>query len=135
MRVLPRDRSTRYTVRRVEALSIKHVAIDGKTLRGSGTAKLGPLHLVSAVATGQRLSVGQVAVDAKSNEITANPWKIGRSMESRLASKASPRFCLQLANAVQMLTSGNSCGCYVSRYRFGISAPATKLNLAILHIW
>lgn len=56
-----------------EELSIKHVAIDGKTLRGSGTAKLGPLHLVSAWATGQRLSLGQVAVDAKSNEITAIP--------------------------------------------------------------
>ena len=31
-----------------ETLRIKHVAIDGKTLRGSGSAKLGPLHLVSA---------------------------------------------------------------------------------------
>src|SRR5579871_1318661 len=50
-----------------EALSIKHVAIDGKTLRGSGTAQRGPLHLVSAWATAQRLSLGQVAVDSKSN--------------------------------------------------------------------
>jgi predicted transposase YbfD/YdcC len=56
-----------------EALGIKHVAIDGKTLRGSGTAKLGPLHLVSAWATAQGLSLGQVAVDSKSNEITAIP--------------------------------------------------------------
>jgi predicted transposase YbfD/YdcC len=55
------------------ALRIQHVAIDGKTLRGSGSAKLGPLHLVSAWATAQRLSLGQVAVDAKSNEITAIP--------------------------------------------------------------
>ena len=55
------------------ALRIKHVAIDGKTLRGSGSAKLGPLHLVSAWATAQHLSLGQVAVDAKSNEITAIP--------------------------------------------------------------
>ncbi len=55
------------------ALRIKHVAIDGKTLRGSGSAKLGPLHLVSAWATDQHLSLGQVAVDAKSNEITAIP--------------------------------------------------------------
>src|SRR3954454_18246493 len=55
------------------ALTIKHVAIDGKTLRGSGSAQLGPLHLVSAWATAQRLSLGQVAVDAKSNEITAIP--------------------------------------------------------------
>jgi predicted transposase YbfD/YdcC len=55
------------------ALRIKHVAIDGKTLRRSGSAKLGPLHLVSAWATAQHLSLGQVAVDAKSNEITAIP--------------------------------------------------------------
>lgn len=55
------------------ALRIKHIAIDGKTLRGSGSAKLGPLHLVSAWATTQHLSLGQVAVDAKSNEITAIP--------------------------------------------------------------
>jgi predicted transposase YbfD/YdcC len=55
------------------ALHIRHIAIDGKTLRGSGSAKLGPLHLVSAWATAQQLSLGQVAVDAKSNEITAIP--------------------------------------------------------------
>jgi len=55
------------------ALRIKHIAIDGKTLRGSGSAKLGPLHLVSAWATAQHLSLGQVAVNAKSNEITAIP--------------------------------------------------------------
>ena len=55
------------------ALRIKPVAIDGKTLRGSGSAKLGPLHLVSAWATAQHLSLGQVAVDAKSNDITAIP--------------------------------------------------------------
>lgn len=55
------------------ALRIKHVAIDGKSLRGSGSAKLGPLHLVSAWASAQHLSLGQVAVDSKSNEITAIP--------------------------------------------------------------
>jgi predicted transposase YbfD/YdcC len=55
------------------ALRIKHVAIDGKTLRGSGSAELGPLHLVSAWATAHSLTLGQVAVDAKSNEITAIP--------------------------------------------------------------
>lgn len=55
------------------ALGIKHVAIDGKTLCGSASAQLGPLHLVSAWATAQHLSLGQVAVDAKSNEITAIP--------------------------------------------------------------
>jgi predicted transposase YbfD/YdcC len=54
-------------------LAVPHIAIDGKTLRGSGRADLGPLHLVSAWATDAHLSLGQVAVDAKSNEITAIP--------------------------------------------------------------
>ena len=54
-------------------LKVSHIAIDGKTLRGSGSSTLGPLHLVSAWATQYHLSLGQVAVAAKSNEITAIP--------------------------------------------------------------
>lgn len=56
-------------------LGIKRIALDGKTLRRSfdrGKGQ-GPLHLISAWATEQGLSLGQVAVDAKSNEITALP--------------------------------------------------------------
>jgi len=51
------------------------IAIDGKTLRASldRATNLGPLHVVSAWATRQRLSLGQVAVEEKSNEITAIP--------------------------------------------------------------
>lgn len=51
------------------------VAIDGKTLRRSfdrATAR-SALHLVSAWAVSQRLSIGCVAVDQQSNEITAIP--------------------------------------------------------------
>lgn len=59
------------------ALEIKHIAIDGKTLCGSGSLKLGPLHLVSAWASAQHLTLGQVAVEAKSNEITAIPVLLG----------------------------------------------------------
>jgi predicted transposase YbfD/YdcC len=53
----------------------KHIAIDGKTLRGSFDKAAGrnPLHLVSAWACEARLTLGQVAVDSKSNEITAIP--------------------------------------------------------------
>ena len=56
------------------------IAIDGKTARRSHDAKhgLGPLHLVSAWATKLGLSLGQVATDAKSNEITAIPELIDR---------------------------------------------------------
>jgi predicted transposase YbfD/YdcC len=57
------------------SLRLKHIAIDGKTLRHSGdsTRALKPLHLVSAWATECQLSLGQVAVADKSNEITAIP--------------------------------------------------------------
>jgi predicted transposase YbfD/YdcC len=56
-----------------EALGLSQIAIDGKTLRGSGTAGRQTLHLVSAWATANCLSLGQVAVAEKSNEITAIP--------------------------------------------------------------
>ncbi len=51
------------------------VAIDGKTLRRSHDRAKGKkaLHLVSAWASEARLVLGQVAVDEKSNEITAIP--------------------------------------------------------------
>ncbi len=54
------------------------VAIDGKTLRRTfdRARSLGALHLVSAWATANGLTLGQVAVDAKSNEITAIPQLI-----------------------------------------------------------
>ena len=51
------------------------LAVDGKTLRRSydRAEQLSPLHLVSAWAEEQRLALGQLAVDDKSNEITALP--------------------------------------------------------------
>jgi predicted transposase YbfD/YdcC/predicted DNA-binding protein (UPF0251 family) len=58
-----------------EATAGQIVAIDGKTLRRSFDAASGKsaIHLVSAWATANCLSLGQVAVDQKSNEITAIP--------------------------------------------------------------
>jgi predicted transposase YbfD/YdcC len=58
-----------------QRLGLRHIAIDGKTLRGSGNTPKGwkPLHIVSAWATECQLSLGQVTVDEKSNEITAIP--------------------------------------------------------------
>jgi predicted transposase YbfD/YdcC len=58
-------------------LSLKEqgIAIDGKTIRGSFDAASGKsaLHVVSAWASGLRLSLGQVVVEGESNEITAVP--------------------------------------------------------------
>jgi predicted transposase YbfD/YdcC len=51
------------------------VALDGKTVRGSADHETGraAIHMVSAWATENQLSLGQVVVDEKSNEITAIP--------------------------------------------------------------
>ena len=51
------------------------VAIDGKTLRRSfdKASSKSAIHMVSAWATENHISLGQVVVDAKSNEITAIP--------------------------------------------------------------
>ena len=58
-----------------EATAGQVVAIDGKTLRGSFDKASGKsaIHMVSAWATANRLSLGQVVVEEKSNEITAIP--------------------------------------------------------------
>ncbi|MCC3463966.1 MAG: ISAs1 family transposase, partial [Microcoleus sp. PH2017_27_LUM_O_A] len=49
------------------------IALDGKTLRHSydGRGNKKAIHMVSAWATSQRLVLGQVKVDKKSNEIAA----------------------------------------------------------------
>lgn len=51
------------------------VALDGKTLRRSHDSTLGKaaIHMVSAWASANRLVLGQLKVDEKSNEITAIP--------------------------------------------------------------
>ena len=58
-----------------EATGGKLIAIDGKTLRRSFARKSGlkALHLVTAWASDNRLTLGQVACAEKSNEITAIP--------------------------------------------------------------
>jgi predicted transposase YbfD/YdcC len=54
-------------------LGVKHVAIDGKAQRGSRGLDGTCLYLVSAWVGGNSLTLGQVAVEDKSNEITAIP--------------------------------------------------------------
>jgi predicted transposase YbfD/YdcC len=58
-----------------DLVGLRHIAIDGKSLRHSfhHRAGFGMLHAVSAWATEQHLILGQVMTDAKSNEITAIP--------------------------------------------------------------
>jgi predicted transposase YbfD/YdcC len=56
-----------------DLVGLGHIVIDGKTLCGSASSTLAALHLVSAWATEANLTLGEVAVDGKSNEITAIP--------------------------------------------------------------
>ena len=60
------------------ALPGEIVALDGKTLRRSGGATGGPVHLVSAWAADNRLVLGQLRTAEKSNEITAVPELLRR---------------------------------------------------------
>jgi predicted transposase YbfD/YdcC len=66
---------TRWVAALEERTDGRVIALDGKTLRGSHDRAAGrpPLHLVSAWASANRLVLAQVAVDSKSNEITALP--------------------------------------------------------------
>jgi predicted transposase YbfD/YdcC len=54
-------------------LGVDHVQIDGKALRGSRGLGGTCLHLVSAWVGANSITLGQVAVEDKSNEITAIP--------------------------------------------------------------
>ena len=56
------------------------IALDGKTSRRSHDRATGKaaLHLISAFAAHDKLVLGQEAVDAKSNEVTAIPALLGR---------------------------------------------------------
>lgn len=56
-----------------EQIAREVVAIDGKSLRRSGRTKESMVHVISAWATTNRLVLGQIRVDEKSNEITAVP--------------------------------------------------------------
>ena len=50
-----------------------HIAVDGKTVRGSAHRGLTAVHVVRAFVVNNSLVLGQLATDEKSNEITAIP--------------------------------------------------------------
>jgi predicted transposase YbfD/YdcC len=83
------------------------VAMDGKTLRRSFDRAAGqsPLHLVCAWAAEQRLVLGQVAVEDRSNEITAVPKLLAMlSLRGRIVT-ADALLC-QRAIAGQVVEQG-----------------------------
>jgi predicted transposase YbfD/YdcC len=81
------------------------VAIDGKTLRGSGDAERGPIHLVSAWAAANRVVLGQVQTAAKSNEITAIP-ELLRALDVRGCIVTLDAMGCQKTLAEQITTQG-----------------------------
>ena len=64
---------SRWAQSRAVGVEREVMAVDGEIVRRSGSRRHehGPLHLVSAWASGRGLALGQRAVDGKSNEITA----------------------------------------------------------------
>ena len=57
----------------VERNSLGTVAIDGKTICGSGNDKHRAYHVVSAFVAENQLTLGEICVEEKTNEITAVP--------------------------------------------------------------
>jgi predicted transposase YbfD/YdcC len=115
------------------------VAIDGKTLRRSFDTAAGssPLHLVSAWACEQRLVLGQLAVDGKSNEITAIPRLLDLlSLKGTIVTADAPH--CQRATAGQVVDQGGDYvlaltgnqGTLFDDVRLFLDDPATPLATA-----
>ena len=87
------------------ALGFIHIPVDGKTLRGSRGPDGTALHLVSAWAAAQRLTLAQVAVADKSNEITAIP-ELLKLLDLRGALVSIDALGCQKAIAAQVIGQG-----------------------------
>ena len=79
------------------------VAVDGKTSRRSGGEGRGPLHLVSALATGIGVVLGQEATSEKSNELTAIPPLLQMLADTRgyRHHRCHGHPCLPIAKVIQ----------------------------------
>lgn len=64
------DRKIGMWLQRLQSLTGKAIAMDGKTLRGSGDGEESPKHLLSAVVHKEGIVIAQRDVSEKTNEIT-----------------------------------------------------------------
>lgn len=105
------------------------IALDGKTARGSRDRKRGrgPLHMVSAWASANRLVLGQEATDAKSNEITAIP-KLLELLELRGCLVTIDAMGCQTAIAAQIVAQGGD-------YVLGLKGNQSALQEAVEDFW
>ncbi len=101
------------------------VSIDGKTARGSYTnvEKSNALHIVSAWATDHGLTLGQVAVDSKSNEITAIP-ELLNTLDLHDTIITLDALGCQKSNAAQIIDGGGD-------YTFAVKGNHPKLAALI----
>ena len=114
--------------RRVDTQAAGRVAIDGKAVRGSASARHGiaALHLLHAFATDVGLCIGQVAVDGKSNEITALPDLLalldlrGRdvTMDALHTQRSSARLLHEAGAHYVMALKGNQASLHDDVQRF-----------------
>lgn len=90
-----------------DRLPSSHIAIDGKTLRGSDDSERGlsALHMVHAFATEQGICLAQQATTKKSNEITAIP-ELLRLLELRGALVTIDAMGCQTEIADQIVAAG-----------------------------
>jgi DDE_Tnp_1-associated/Transposase DDE domain len=104
----------------------EHFALDGKTLRRSGSPAngLGPLHVVSVWATRARLTFGQVAVGQESNEITAIPKLLERldlrgalvSIDAMGCQKEVARQVVEAGGDYLLVVKDNQEGCWTTSW-------------------
>lgn len=116
-------------VQAVSVLTVGQViAIDGKTLRRSHDLRQGKaaLHLVSAWASANGLVVGQVATDAKSNEITAIP-ELLRLLDLKGCVVTIDAAGTQTAIAAQIVAGGADYVLALKGNQKGLAEDVTRL--------
>ena len=93
----------------------KHIAVDGKTSRRSGSAAKGKcaIHTVSAWMCGAGLVLGQVQTGDESNEVRAIPELLG-TLDLRGATVTIDAMGCQTAIAAEVVAGGRSAPCPVS---------------------
>jgi hypothetical protein len=105
------------------------VAVDGKTLRGSGNGGQLPCHLLSAITHDSGVVIAQEQVDEKSNEITATkPMLEAVDLEGRTVTadamhtqKDFARFVVEEKNADYVLIAKDN-------------QPTLKADIQLLHL-
>lgn len=96
---------TRWLAGRVPPTARAHVAIDGKTLRGSRDGEVPGAHLVAAYAPAAHAVLAQVRVDAKTNEHKAALELLGIIPVAGSVLTGDAMFC-QRDVAQQVIASG-----------------------------